>query len=93
MRPVEPNDLVVVFRIDKDDDSRLLRPRHTVDTVDLHTQDVPVSPIPRHGPALADIAEEMVLRSGCKLLDLQLDLLGSRRPGNRSQGDENQAGQ
>ena len=79
MRLVESDDFVVLFRIDKNDVGRLLGLGHAVNTLDLHTQNVPIICIPRHGLALADVPEEMVFRTGRNLLDLQLERLGIRR--------------
>ena len=91
MRLVDSDDFVVLFRIDKDDVGRLLGPGHAVNTLDLHTQNVLIICIPRHGLALADVPEEMVFRTGRNLLDLQLERLGIRRRNERAHDDEKAA--
>ena len=45
---------------------------HAIDPVDLQAENVPSAGVPRDRPALADIPEEMMLRAGGDLLDLQI---------------------
>ena len=71
MRSVDSNDLVATLGVNKDDGRGIFWLGKSIDFVDLKCENVSSAGIPRDRPALAYVPEEMMLRAGGDLLDLQ----------------------
>ena len=60
--------------VHEDHGGELFRGGQAIDSVDFKAQHIPAARVPWDRLALADITEEMMLRAGGELLDLQVDL-------------------
>ena len=72
VRFVQPNNCVVSFGIEENDDGGLLWFWHSVDILDLHTDYVSIAAIPGNRLTLANVPKEMMFRTKSHLLDVQL---------------------
>jgi len=70
---IQPNNLVVPLGIHQNHRSKFLGRGQTIDSVDLKPQHISATGIPGDRPALADVAKEMMFRSGGKLLDSEFE--------------------